>query len=477
MQSNKKAANQMDPQHTIQQQRDIILNGTTPLDVLSACRVGDGILSFSEDQKDQYRQLANLHAPEVCYFVPASGSGSRMFEFLTEFMQYPNPENSQKAARFFSRLSEFALFRKLPTELQLAYHEGTLELATLIEYLLGQQGLNYAQTPKGLIPFHTHEPFILNPFQEHVMQGSALPFKSCIFHFTIQEAFEQDFERSIQDLEALTAQKYAVSYSTQDTTTDAFVFQTDGDLLLDTNGEAVRRPAGHGTLLVNLQALNATYILVKNIDNVQHFSQQEASNQNWEYLVGLQIEIRKALKSFVENNDFQGLCSWNESMGLFDPQLLLEVEDANWQDLLNRPLRVCGMVRNDGQPGGGPFFISKQGKKSKQIIEKSQLMHLANASQLLLQSTHFNPVLMVLSPCDLYNKPHNLQAFKDADTCFVVEKQHGGQKVKFVEQPGLWNGAMAHWNTLFVELPSAIFSPVKSVIDLLESAHLANKAD
>jgi hypothetical protein len=135
------------------------------------------------------------------------------------------------------------------------------------------------------------------------------------------------------------------------------------------------------------------------------------------------------------------------------------------------------MVRNDGQPGGGPFFISKDGVKSKQIIEKSQLIHLPNASQLLLQSTHFNPVLMVLSPCDLNGEAHDLQLYQDASACFVVEKNHEGQRVKFVEQPGLWNGAMASWNTLFVELPSHIFSPVKSVIDLLENAHLANKAD
>ncbi|MEY4351345.1 MAG: hypothetical protein RL078_1422 [Bacteroidota bacterium] len=467
----------MEQQTAISEQLAFIQSGSTPFEVLSACRVGDGILVFTDEQKEAYRQLAKQNALSLAYFVPASGSGSRMFEFLYEFVQYPNAENAQQAARFFSRLSEFALFRKLPLALRTAYQDGTLQLETLIEYLLGEEKLNYGKTPKGLIPFHVHEPFVLNPFQEHLIQASNLHFDNCQFHFTIQQEFEAAFEQAIQELEALTAQTYAVSYSTQDTATDAFVFKQDGSLLYNEKGEALRRPAGHGTLLQNLQAIAAEYILVKNIDNVQHFTQQEASNQNWEFLLGLQLELRAQLKSFVASNDFAALCAWNQQFGLFEQAWLLQQADQNWHALLNRPFRICGMVRNDGQPGGGPFFVEKEGVKSKQIVEKSQLTHLPNASKLLLQSTHFNPVLMVLSPCDLNGKTHDLQHFKDAQACFVVEKNHGGEKVKFVEQPGLWNGAMANWNTLFVELPSAIFSPVKSVIDLLENAHLANKAE
>lgn len=467
----------MNSQTAIKQQRDVIQNGTVSLDVTAACRVGDGIQTFTETQKELFRAKAKAEAPNISYFVPASGSGSRMFEFLFEFLQYPNAENSQRAARFFSRLSDFALFQKLPQELKIAYFNGSLSLESLLEYLFSEVGLNYAKIPKGLIPFHAHEPFVLNPFQEHIVQASCLPFLNCVFHFTIQQEFEKDFIQAIQDLEALTGQKYCVNYSTQDPATDAFVFQLDGNLLLDTNDQPIRRPAGHGTLLQNLQALNATYILVKNIDNVQHYTQQDASNQNWEFLVGLQLQIREDLKRFVRNNDFQGLCEWNTEFCLFDQQEIISLEYKDWKELLNRPIRVCGMVRNDGQPGGGPFYIQKNGFRSKQIIEKAQLTHLHNASQLMLQSTHFNPVIMVLSPCDLEGKPHDLQDFKDDTTCFVVEKQQDGQKVKFVEQPGLWNGAMAKWNTLFVELPAHIFSPVKSVVDLLENAHLSNKAD
>lgn len=465
----------MEEQQSIAKQLKFIQQGTPTLAVMNPCRVGDGILSLTEDQKDQYRQLAHQTAPSVTLFVPASGSGSRMFEFLKEFIHYPNPENAQRAARFYSRLSEFALFRKLPKNIQKNYLDGKLQLEELIDYLLGSEGLNFGNIPKGLIPFHIQEPFILNPFQEQLLQAAQLSVARCQYHFTIQQEFEKDFKEAIDQIAALTSRTFEVTYSVQDPSTDAFVFKTDGQLLKNADGRVVRRPAGHGTLLRNLDVLDSEYILVKNIDNVQHFSQQLTSNITWEVLLGLLMQIRSDLKQFVQSNDFDGLCSWNERFALFDQQWLMQQKDNAWQALLNRPLRVCGMVKNDGQPGGGPFYVSVNGQKSKQIVEKAQLTQLPNASQLLLQSTHFNPVMMVLSPCDLDGKPHSLENFIDPSTYFVVDKQQDGESVKFVEQPGLWNGAMAHWNTLFVEVPSAIFSPVKSVLDLLELAHQANK--
>lgn len=465
----------MEQQTAIAQQQQIIQNGTSPLEVLGACSVAAGILSFSDQQKASLRACARQEKPALTFFIPASGSGSRMFEFLSQFNTAPDPKNTQQAAQFLSRLSEFALFQKLPKYLQQAYTDGTLQVGVLIGYLLGPEGLNYSKIPKGLIPFHIHDAILLNPFQEHLLQAALLPFAPICFHFTIQQEFEQDFKSAIQQIEAHTAQCYDVSYSTQDTTTDAFVFKQDGSVLKDQNGQAIRRPAGHGTLLKNLEALKATYILVKNIDNVQHFCQSEVGNANWEFLVGLQLQIRSELSIFADQNDFEGLCSWNNSYGLYDSEWLKTREAQSWKEIINRPLRVCGMVKNEGQPGGGPYFVRKDGQITKQIIEKSQLVQLPNANQLLIQSTHFNPVMMVLSPCDLSGRPHDLSLFKDFETCFVVDKHQGGEKVTFVEQPGLWNGAMANWNTLFVELPAVIFSPVKSVMDLLEYAHLPNK--
>jgi hypothetical protein len=279
----------------------------------------------------------------------------------------------------------------------------------------------------------------------------------------------------VGELAAMTGLNYQVTYSSQDKNTDAFVFDAHQELVLDASDQPLRRPAGHGTLLQNLESLKAPYVLVKNIDNIQHFNQRQPSNANWEFLLGLQIEVREALRQFVATEDLAGFILWNQTFGLLDQTQLDSLALQEWKALLNRPLRVCGMVRNDGQPGGGPFLVEMNGAATKQIVEKAQLHGHPEASKLMLQSAYFNPVLMVLSPCDLSDKPLPLQQFADPSTYFVVEKNQSGERVYFVEQPGLWNGAMANWNTLFVEVPSAVFSPVKSALDLLDFAHRANK--
>ena len=460
---------------SIAAQRQAIENGQQTLPVLRPCRLGDGILHFSEDQQERYRQTARFFNEPLHFFIPASGSGSRMFAFLFDYLQHPDAENTKQAERFFSRLPDFALFRQLPQQIQTAYLAGELTLSAFIEVLMGAGGLNFGALPKGLISFHIHEPFVLNAFQEHLSQVQTLAQGPIHFHFTIQEDFHQAFEKCVAELAALTGQNYQVTYSSQDKNTDAYVFDQQQQLVTDAKGQALRRPAGHGTLLQNLETLKSPYVLVKNIDNIQHFSQRQPSNANWEFLLGLQIEIRSTLRQFVATADQAGFAAWNERMGLLDSAALVGLALQDWQALLNRPLRVCGMVRNDGQPGGGPFFVEMNGVASKQIVEKAQLHGHPQASKLMLQSAYFNPVLMVLSPCDLSDNPLPLQQFADPNTYFVVEKNQGGERVYFVEQPGLWNGAMANRNTLFVEVPSAVFSPVKSALDLLDFAHQANK--
>lgn len=454
-------------------QRQALQQGQLGLPVTKPCRVGDGILVLSEAQHAHYQQVARQNAQPLQIFVPASGSGSRMFAFLYDYLQFQDPESTQQAERFFGRLPEFALFRCLPKNMQDAYDAGSLTLANLVAYLLDPETLNFGQAPKGLVPFHIHEPFILNPFQEHLLQAQALNIGPLSFHFTIQADYQEAFQKSISAIAGLSAQEYEVTYSTQDPNTDAFVFDAEGQVCLQPDGQALRRPAGHGTLLQNLEKLQAPYILVRNIDNVQHYTQMQAATNTWQLLLGLQIEIRRQLLGFLQTNDFNGLLSWNQTFELFDPVALANASQ-NWQELIQRPLRVCGMVRNDGQPGGGPFFVEKGGQLSKQIVEKAQLVNHPDASALLLQSSHFNPVFMVLSPCDLHGVAHDLEQFKDPDTYFVVDKTQQGKRVRFIEQPGLWNGAMAYWNTLFVEIPSTAFSPVKTVLDLLEKAHIKN---
>lgn len=454
-------------------QKAALIRGQQMLPVVRPCRVGDGIIALTEEQQAHYKILARQHKSLRQVFIPASGAGSRMFSFLYDYLAFNDPESTQKAERFLSRLSEFALFRLLPIELQEAFHKGTLSLPALIDFILKPDGLNFGLAPKGLIPFHIHEPFILNPFQEHLLQAQALEIGDLQFHFTIQSEFQSEFQIAINAIRSLSTQAYNVTYSTQDPASDAYVFDTDNQVCVGPDAQPLRRPAGHGALLPNLGQLSAPYVLVRNIDNIQHYSQLRVANETWEWLVGLQIEVRQSLLAFHESNDCAAFLEWNERYGLIDNSALTDAAQ-NWQNLIQRPLRICGMVRNDGQPGGGPFFVEKNGKISKQIVEKAQLVNHPEASALFLQSSHFNPVFMVLSPCDLHGNPHKLQDFKDQDTYFVVDKTQQGKHIKYIEQPGLWNGAMANWNTLFVEIPSSAFSPVKTALDLLEKAHLPN---
>jgi hypothetical protein len=456
-------------------QQQALQKGAPILPVVRSCRVGDGILSLPEEEQERLRTVASSFEEAIHFFIPASGSGSRMFAFLEEYLAQPSQELAEKAERFFSRLPEFALYRKLPAAMQNAYQTGALTLSELIYFLLNPAGLNYGQKPKALIPFHIHEPVILNAFQEHLLQNRNLTKGPIAYHFTIQDEFKAVFLEDISSLSALTSSTYDVTFSSQNKDTNAFVFDANQALVKDEHGQPLRRPAGHGALLQNLAALNAPYILSKNIDNMQHFAQKQASRDNWQVLLGLQIELRAALRAFVKNEDLKGFAQWNQKIGLFDAQAISSLSKSEWIALLNRPLRVCGMVRNNGQPGGGPFYMEYNGMLTKQIVEKVQLTSHPNASQLLLQSAYFNPVLMVLSPCNLQDEPHDLSQFADPSSYLIVEKNHRGKAVGFIEQPGLWNGAMAHWNTLFVEVPSAAFSPVKTVLDLLDFAHQTNK--
>jgi hypothetical protein len=462
-------------QSSILAQRRALEDGQPVLPIVRACKIGDGILSHTEEQKEHFRQISNQYEHKIHFFVPASGSGSRMFAFLEEFLTTPSAETSEKVERFLSRLSEFALFRKLSPTSQAAYLSGSLEVENLITELLHSNGLHFQDFPKALIPFHVHEPFILSALHEQLCQHDNLFQGGTKHHFSIQEAYKNAFEEEIKVFSSLTARNYEVSFSYQQRETDAFVFDAALNVVKDKFEKPLRRPAGHGTLLQNIAALSAPYIMVKNIDNIQHFTKKQASQDTWKYLLGMQIEIRSVLKNFLQANDLPGFLKWNDHWQLVDKHWAKGFNNKDFAEVLNRPLRICGMVRNDGHPGGGPFIMNLDGVPTKQIVEKGQLMNQPNPGQLLLQSSYFNPVLMVLSPCDLNDKPHDLQQFADTGTFMIVEKNQAGSPVRFIEKPGLWNGGMAHWNTLFVEIANEVFSPVKTALDLLEFAHQANK--
>ena len=210
-------------------------------------------------------------------------------------------------------------------------------------------------------------------------------------------------------------------------------------------------------------------MLVKNIDNLQHFSQSDASTSQWKILVGLLDQLKEAFSMLEAQPSLAEFEKLNARFHFLPAHEL--TSEADLLRFLRRPLRVCGMVRNEGQPGGGPFFVQKNGETRKQIVEKAQLANTDKVNALLMQSTHFNPVMMVLDFKDYQGEAYDLSMFTDEEAYFIVEKSHQGKSIRFIEQPGLWNGGMANWNTLFVEIPNEVFTPVKTVLDLLQNTH------
>lgn len=455
-------------------QREKVSQANPKLNIVAPCRIGNGILQLTESEWDYYyNSFKNLNC-KIGVFIPASGSGSRMFEFLFDFLSNPTDENRSLVERFLNRIQKFAFFRHLPLELQTKLINFEVSLDDFANYLLHKEGMAYGEMPKGLIPFHVLEPFVLNPIQEHIVQSNLLRVNELHFHFTIQKRFEDFFKKTINQIEGLTGTNFQVSYSEQNQETDSYVFDLEGNLVVNEENQPLRRPAGHGALLHNLQSVEGELIFIKNIDNVQHYSKSQPSIKVWSALGSLLFEFKQVLKSIEAKLNLDKLKELNKKYDVFSASEIEEIK-TNEQliELINRPIRICGMVRNEGQPGGGPFHVEENGIVRKQIVEKAQISNNPDQYKQMVQSTHFNPVMMVLSTTNLKGEKLDLTQFCDDSKYFVVSKKQKGKEVRFIELPGLWNGSMANWTTLFVEVPNETFSPVKTVLDLLNEAHLA----
>lgn len=455
-------------------QREKVSQANPKLNIVAPCRIGNGILQLTESEWDKYyNSFKNLNC-KIGVFIPASGSGSRMFEFLFDFLSNPTDENRSLVERFLNRIQKFAFFRHLPLELQTKLINFEVSLDDFANYLLQKEGMAYGEMPKGLIPFHVLEPFVLNPIQEHIVQSNLLRVNELHFHFTIQKRFEDFFKKTINQIEGLTGTNFQVSYSEQNQETDSYVFDLEGNLVVNEENQPLRRPAGHGALLHNLQSVEGELIFIKNIDNVQHYSKSQPSIKVWSALGSLLFEFKQALKSIEAELNLDKLKDLNKKYDVFSASEIDGIK-TNEQliELINRPIRICGMVRNEGQPGGGPFHVEENGIVRKQIVEKAQISNNPDQYKQMVQSTHFNPVMMVLSTTNLKGEKLDLTQFCDDSKYFVVSKKQKGKEVRFIELPGLWNGSMANWTTLFVEVPNETFSPVKTVLDLLNEAHLA----
>ena len=463
-------------QPEIELQRKLVFSEKPILNIVAPCTIGNGIIRLSESEIRQFEELFKKAEKKISFFIPASGSGSRMFEFLYDFLEEPNESNRAQVERFLNNIQSFAFFRQIPSDKQKEIVDFQISLQEVVSFLLNKDGMGYGELPKGLIPFHILDPFILNPFQEHIIQGTRLQSKDTAFHFTIQSQFRNHFNLVVEQLKGLIGEQFQVSYSEQNKESDSYAFEDDGSLVFNKDGSAMRRPAGHGALLENLQGINKELVFVKNIDNTQHFSKSDKSQQIWNALGGLVLAIKKEFLEIRLEPSLDKLTKLNQKFDLFSETELNTIQSN--QDILlliNRPIRVCGMVRNEGQPGGGPFLIEDNGIIRKQIVEKAQISSSPNQMNQMVKSTHFNPVMMVLSYQQEDGTNFNLNDFADHSKYFIVTKKFQGQNIRFMELPGLWNGAMANWITLFVEIPNETFSPVKTVLDLLNPPHILSE--
>ena len=479
-------------EEAIAAQLALFRRGTPWIKLRRPCTVGDGIVAFRTDemQAASRKYTEAVAAGRVTKFVPASGAASRMFQGLLQ-------QEDAISSRFLTDLHRFAFY----DDLKAALNDSGLDIEAciaqrqiqpILKHLLMSHGLNYANSPKALIKFHRYAGYCRTPLEEHVIDAAAhtLDRNNVVrLHFTVSPGCEAKVNDSIEEIKGRykgTGIQYRITLSHQYVSTDTIAVDSDNRPFRDQHHRLLFRPGGHGALLENLQAIQADIVHLNNIDNVVHgrlkddtYTYKRALGG---YLVTLQDQIFAHLERLaagqVSSSEVEQMFTFaRENLSIGVPRELLEQSISEQARFLfaklNRPLRVCGVVKNLGEPGGGPFWTeSAEGNLSLQIVEKSQVDISAEGQQAILNaSTHFNPVDIVCGMRDYQGQPFRLEAFRDPDTYFISDKTHEGRPLKALELPGLWNGAMAHWNTVFVEVPLSTFNPVKTVFDLLRPEH------
>lgn len=488
-------------------QLELLSSPPPPAAIDRPCTIGDGILRLDEGRAEAWsrRFEAAAAAGRVTKMVPASGAATRMFRSLLPSLEEPSSAHretlEERAAggdtgardvlRLASEIHRFAFAQPLAAVLEargssLEAAASAEDLAPLLDALLGPDGLALAAAPKGLIPFHAYPDGPRTSFAEHLVEALAYARDShdkCRLHFTItpshRRACEEHLAAAAEHLGR--GARFEIGYSEQSPSTDTLALDRDGDPFRDEDGRLLLRPGGHGALLWNLQRLGGDLVMIKNVDNVQP-DRAKGLVTRWKRLLGgflleLESRVHRLLAALEDGGDDSEGGAIDEAIELittyFDAaadQVPRERRRAYAADRLHRPLRVCGVVPNRGEPGGGPFWVrSAEGCLSPQIVEAAQIDE--EQRPLLAAGTHFNPVDLVCSVRDRHGRPFDLAAFVDPATAFVTTKNHQGRHLVALEHPGLWNGSMAGWNTVFVEVPAETFSPVKTVFDLLRPEH------
>jgi len=484
-------------------QVELLKKGTLFQRVIAPATLERGIVKFSSDQVAYY---ASLFEEQISFyqsikFVPASGAATRMFKDLFAAIELLEQGKTlpTKIEQFFSQLHRFAFYRDLDAVMTNPPLKEALDqknYLAILQHLLFEQGLNFSGKPKGLIPFHNYGTYSRTAFEEHLIEGLLYLSNGeepVNFHFTVSPEHKASFETLLQKAieQYQIRDRIKVDFSVQHPSTDTVAIYENGELVRDEKGQLLFRPGGHGALLRNLNNLEADIVFIKNIDNVVLESYLEEilvyKKALGGYLMSLVEDIHANLVMLDDANvledDLNEMISFaQEKLFITFPEWFFHAEHIEKVDylynLFNRPVRVCGVVKNEGQPGGGPFFCENdEGLPVLQIVEQSQInMQDEDQRNIFEKSTHFNPVDIVCYIRDFEGKKYDLEKFVDPNAGIITEKTYKGKAIRVLELPGLWNGSMADWITVFVEVPSSTFNPVKEVFDLLKPMHQPNHA-
>lgn len=485
----------------VEHQLDEIKQGFPFLKIEAAASIGKGIMSPTENEINKYLSTWDTYlngCHKIVKFVPASGAASRMFKNLYSFLDadYDKP-TTEFEKEFFENIKKFAFKKELCNACKT--NEGKCvtclmdngEYKKIVENLLEEKGLNYGHLPKGLLLFHSYEEGPRTPMEEHLVEAAlyAQSEGQANVHFTVSHEHLELFKKKVAEKIDMYAEKfgvkYNISFSEQKANTDTIAANPDNTPFRNEDGSLLFRPGGHGALIENLNDIDADVIFIKNIDNVVPDRLKGETVKYKKLLAGILVDLQTRAFNYLKLLDTGNYthaqleeiirflqrdlcCRRNDIKELEDAELVIYLHNK-----LNRPMRVCGMVKNVGEPGGGPFLCYNQdGTISPQILESSQI-DKSNEKyvQMFKEGTHFNPVDLVCSTKDYKGNTFHLPDYVDKSTGFISSKSKNGRELKALELPGLWNGAMSDWNTVFVEVPIETFNPVKTVNDLLREQH------
>ena len=494
----------------VKEQIKTIKKGMSSTRLVEAASIGNGILRLDNSDQDDYIGLFedSRNSLSLVKFVPASGAASRMFKFLFEFLKqfdcekdsinaYINKNKGSGLAIFFAGLEKLPFFEEvvhklhevIPNFNELSYDEKRVEF---IKTMLDVDRLNYSAYPKGLLPFHRYREHVSTAFEEHLFEASLYASSNNVanVHFTISQDHNKEFDKEFkyieEDVEEQTQMTFNISFSNQKKATDTIAIKTNDELYREANGKLLFRASGHGALLENLNALDYDLIFIKNIDNVIVSKHHEELAKYKKILAGVLIEAQRDVFEFLNQLDKgdvdENTCSliaeflrdrFNQIIAEEFSTFSIEKKIEYLKDRLNRPIRVGGIVKNEKEPGGGPFWVEdEEGNISLQIVEFAQI-NLKDETQknIVKSATHFNPTDFVCGIKNYRGEVFDLKKFVDPNANFITTKSRFDQEIKALERPGLWNGSMAYWNSIYVEVPLLTFNPVKTVNDLLKAPH------